>query len=773
MNTEAAHRDYDADDDGTTTAAPPDFAALDTALSDHQRQEVEEEARRAGLMEKIAGYRWEIAQRHHRLESGEPLDFDRYPFQRAIYNDSARSLVVMGSVQWGKALPLDSRVLTCDGWKRMGDIQTGDRVIAVDGTETSVTGVYPQGTVPIHRITFKDGRTCEACGEHLWEVFENNGHATKKAQVLTTRQVASLLERAEANAHWKYGRKYKTKYSIVLYQPNPTPEVDLPLDPYVLGALLGDGSIATAEISLTSPDPELVAAVNADLPSGVEFARCGAYGHYLRGAEGDRGRHGVRERLAGPLRDLGLLGTDSYSKFIPQVYKHGSIRQRLALVQGMMDTDGYASKSISYSTSSERLAKDLQEIIWSLGGVASIGVKERPVYTYKGQRRVGKPSYKLNIRFRDPKGLFRLQRKRDRATGDYRFRDTMKLAFSRIEYVSEKPAQCIRVDHPRHLYVTDNYVVTHNSEFLICTAASMAACGLKVFYVLDKYDKRDRFVAARITPTFNEVPLYRAMIQVARDRSAKADSARFKAFGPGSINFVGSNSPSDFSSYAADASINDEHQLCDSDNVAKIFHRLSGSPWRFQIIVGNPRIVGTADNQNLDWEYQQSDQRRWHLPCEDCGQWQVLGWWSHFIREDRNKAGAITNIEVRDADWRQDSVLDIRPMCTHCRRPMNRLSRAGDWKALNPGHLRHGFQLSNLNNPNVRVGGPESLLTLYQKGLHSPTKMADFVNDQLGMAWSMEGSSVTDRMLSQCSTGELAGLPAYGFLPADALRWAA
>lgn len=308
------------------------------------------------------------------------------------------------------------------------------------------------------------------------------------------------------------------------------------------------------------------------------------------------------------------------------------------------------------------------------------------------------------------------------------------------------------------------------SELLVCTAAAMAACGLRVFYVISKYDKRDKFVASRITPAFREIPLYAAMLKAARDRNADADSARFKHFGPGSINFVGSNSDKDFTTYSADAAIVDEHQECVLDNIGRIDSRMSGSPWRFKIICGNPRLVGTEENANLDWEYQNTDRRQWNIPCPYCGTMQVLGWWSHFVKEEKNKQGAILSISPRDPDFQSGGVLDMRPLCIKCSRPINRLSREGHWIAQNPGHVRHGYQLSNLVNVNVRM---DKLFELYRQALHDPRKMADFVNDHLGLAWNMEGSSITEKMLEQASRGELAGIDPYRFILASQLLWEA
>lgn len=340
----------------------------------------------------------------------------------------------------------------------------------------------------------------------------------------------------------------------------------------------------------------------------------------------------------------------------------------------------------------------------------------------------------------------------------HRLQNGKPLDFERYPY-QEEIYQC-----DAHSLVIVGAVQWGKSEYLLITAAAMAGLGLRVFFVFSKIEKRNKIVADRVDPAFKLVPLYRAMSEGARkERKAEADSTGLKHFGKGGINFVGSNSAKDFTSFSADATFIDEHQECDPENISGVFERMSGSPYRFQIIVGNPRLVGTAENQNLDWQYRQSDQRQWHVPCETCGHLQVLDWWQHFVLEEKNKSGAILSVRPRDLDWDPNGVLDMRPICVHCNRPMNRLSRDGRWAAHNPGHRRRGYQLSNLYNVNVRMGGPDSLFERYMAAQYSPSAMAKFINDQLGLAWSQEGTQITEQMLAQVSKGDLCGIDPYVF----------
>lgn len=306
------------------------------------------------------------------------------------------------------------------------------------------------------------------------------------------------------------------------------------------------------------------------------------------------------------------------------------------------------------------------------------------------------------------------------------------------------------------------------SELLIVTAAVMAASGLRVIYVFDKADKRDRVVAGRMDPTFAQVPLYRRWIEDAKTKGRKAESLRLKHVGAGSILFVGANSPRDFASHSADVAIVDEHQLCEPANLGMLDNRISGSEYRYKIVVGNPRLPGSEENANLDWEYQNTCQNEWNIPCDECGLVQQIDWWTHCVREQKNRSGGILSVEPRDQDWKPTGVFDLRPVCMQCDRPMNRLSRKGQWISLNPGHPDHGYRLSNIHNVNKPM---RELFGQYIRAKNNPTAMQTFVNDQLGLPFRMEGTSINEKMLAECSTGQLCGLSPYRFLPAHMIRW--
>jgi phage terminase large subunit GpA-like protein len=310
------------------------------------------------------------------------------------------------------------------------------------------------------------------------------------------------------------------------------------------------------------------------------------------------------------------------------------------------------------------------------------------------------------------------------------------------------------------------------SVFMVCTAATMACMDLRVFFVTPKFEHRARFLKEAVDPVLISSPIYRKkMASGAVAAAGKAsDSVIFKRFGKGYINFVGSNSPGDFYGHSADVAIIDEHQLCRLDNLALVDRRMNSSRLKFKIIAGNPKEFGSENNLNLHWQYMQSDRRQWHIPCPHCGEAQVLGWTSHVIREERNKAGAIVAVEPLDKQWDPKSDLDMRAICVDCKEPMDRLSRTGFWKPTNEGHPRHGYQLSNLYNPRSLL---RSMFNSYLNARRSPSLQTEFYNNEMGEPYSAGGNSLTLDMLKAAAAGTHSMLPVYQFKPWNMLPFKA
>ena len=368
----------------------------------------------------------------------------------------------------GKAQPLTANVKVPGGWKSMGEIVVGDVVCTPDGSTATVIGTFPQGEKDIYKLTFADGRSTECCEDHLWRVWMRKGDPWGWHTV-------SLHDIALHKRTKKHALSSRV-YVPLIAEASGTP-TELPIDPRMLGILLGDGCFTNSTPSFSTKDQELIDYVALCLPVEYRVTKVGNSVNHCdyriaRSSEPYTGdyelkRHEITHIIGKPLAELGLRGLRSHEKFVPEVYKRGSTQQRIQLLQGLLDTDGYVGPrgSISFCTTSRRLALDVQEIVRSIGGVARISDKS-VTYTYGGVRKNGKQAYNVNIRYKNPRSLLGLTRKKNRVSETYQYSDTLRLELIGIEYVGKKHAKCILIDHDDHLYITDDYIVTHNTTLL-------------------------------------------------------------------------------------------------------------------------------------------------------------------------------------------------------------------------------------------------------------------------------------------------------------------
>lgn len=368
-------------------------------------------------------------------------------------------LVIMaGRPGMGKAQPLSALVRTTDGWKAMGDLRVGDRLRSIDGRQSFVTGVFEQGEKEVFRVAFSDGRSTRACADHLWCVHYRGWD---KPRVLSTAKVSEMLTR----------KRYQGRLWIDMPQTwrrGGQRGVELPIDPWALGALIGDGSMA-GNMNFTTASLHNLKRMRAALPDSylraltdIDFKIC------ARG----RTKNGIRSRL----RALGLFGCRSHEKFIPSAYLTAPAFQRLELLRGLLDTDGWVEKwgTVRFCTVSPQLACDVQELARSLGAWCSMSTRS-PTYTHLGEKRVGRTAYVLNICHPSPRTLVTEPEKARRAPE----RQTARKMPTFVSIVPDgrENCRCISVSHPGALYITDEYVVTHNTTVAGGIARGCARAG--------------------------------------------------------------------------------------------------------------------------------------------------------------------------------------------------------------------------------------------------------------------------------------------------------
>ncbi len=381
----------------------------------------------------------------------------------------------------GKAQPLNAKIKTIDGWKRMGDIAIGDKLASVDGKDSVVTGVYPQGIKDVYKITFSDGRTVECSGEHLWTVTNSRWREPTK-----TVDTNFLIQSLKASRNRK-------RISIPLVNGDFGVDEGITVDPFLLGLLLGDGCLTKNTVGFTTADKEVLEAVTSLAGDGTKVTKNGKYDYRI-----SKKKHGPElTKLSSDLSDLGLKGTNSFTKFIPRNYLNASRAVRIKLFRGLISSDGEIGKNgtVSFSTSGEHLKDGIIELARSLGVICE--AKERYTrFTYKGIKKQGAKSFRINLLMNNemkeevlflPRHIERINHKKTRNS---------LLTITKIEKVRSDEVQCIMVSHPSHTYITDNYVVTHNTALGLQLGINMAKKGNKgVFFQLEMSDEAITFRA--------------------------------------------------------------------------------------------------------------------------------------------------------------------------------------------------------------------------------------------------------------------------------------
>ena len=390
-----------------------------------------------------------------------------------------------GAAGGGKLLPLTTELPTPRGFVTMGEVKVGDELFDERGQVCRVVEAFPiEPTPELIRLEFDDGSAQVACVDHKWLTFDSSELAgltrrnpewrearrakrEKKAggkkseaftaaisarnsaaargspppagTVRTTREIAQTLKTASG----------RTNHAVPVAGDLDLPEADLPLDPYLLGCWLGDGTSAAG--SITSMDPEILGAFEAK---------------YRRGATQTKpGNKAVTVGFNGLRQDLVRAGVFR-NKHIPMAFLRASYEQRLALLQGLMDTDGTVARdsgSAEFCTTNEAIAEGVDDLIASLGwkGLAKLR---------RARLRGEDCGPKWMTKFMPSEIVFRLERKarlqRKATRRTCRFRYIVS-----AEPVASQPGRCIAVDSPSRLFLAGRQMVpTHNSDALVIDA---------------------------------------------------------------------------------------------------------------------------------------------------------------------------------------------------------------------------------------------------------------------------------------------------------------
>lgn len=373
---------------------------------------------------------------------------------------SRKKCILADDMGVGKMEPVSSIVPTPNGHKKIGELRVGDKVFGEDGKPHGITKIFEHKDKPIYRVLFSDGTSCECGLDHLWKVRTKNMVKRKQGW-----KVMSLKQMMEGGLHYtdksrvEKGLNPRSKYEIPVSSAVEYDEKNYLIHPYVLGMCIGDGNLCNNGISISIPahETESVDRISSLLTEGMHLvanfsANCPRY----------RIEHIERQYRNDYINEIKRLGLNVHGneKFIPEEYKLGSIAQRTELLRGLMDSDGTVGKQnrIIYSTNSKKLADDVAELVFSLGGIARIS-------SYKREDK----NTEYHVRIQIKENPFHLERKASKYSPTF-LKYCSKYIVS-AEYVRNEDARCLMVDYSEHTYLTGNrYIVTHNTTELSVAA---------------------------------------------------------------------------------------------------------------------------------------------------------------------------------------------------------------------------------------------------------------------------------------------------------------
>lgn len=402
--------------------------------------------------------------------------------------DFGRESLYGGAVGGSKMQPLDTPIPTPNGFVRLGDIHSGDLIIGRDGQSYAVLAESPVRIEAGWRFTFDDASTVESHDEHLWLTFDNKELAAltcrdpeRRARRRATRKSRAVADPQHGELHSTIlalnnqqrvhdylppppgtvrstaeivdtflDRRGHTNHAIPVAAPIDLPDTNLPLDPYVLGVWLGDGTARDG--SVTSMDPEIIEAI---VEAGFSVRRID---QKLNNRASTTFFNDLREIL----KSMGLVN----NKHVPHEYLWSSVEQRLALLQGLMDTDGMATGAgaASFTNTNRRLVAAAAQLARSLGHKVTITERRAMLY--------GKDCGPIwTIKFMAKMPVFRLTRKLQRmklatrSTTNFRY-------IKRVERIPAVAMKCLRVASPDHLFLcTEHFIPTHNSVGIMMEAS--------------------------------------------------------------------------------------------------------------------------------------------------------------------------------------------------------------------------------------------------------------------------------------------------------------
>ena len=538
--------------------------------------------------------------------TGQPYSFDMTPYYEApcrYLSDVAKTcrVVISAPSQTGKQLDGNTLIPTPDGLKPLACLSVGDIVYSMDGTATCVLWKSCPQYRPMYRVTFDDGTYLDAGDEHKWLASESDMNQHRKPEVVyTTQQMYDEMERRRKLKAFICRGKLRSVYAIRMPDPIIGTTKDLPIDPYTLGAWLGDGETGGSRIFKSSADLTEMFPFCPQTKS--DSMRCPCV---------------TPDGLWRALRINGLFG----NKHIPEAYFSASREQRLALLQGLMDTDGTVGSSggqVEFAQKSDRLATDVLRLL------ATFGIKAHHRIDTKRIKSTGFEGEYHRIEFTTDLPVFRLSRKASRMRPTVR-RDSHWRYIRSIEPIPTVESFCIAVDHPSHTFLAgEQYCVTHNSELMLNFIAHIAIYDpAPSLLVMDTSRNSEQFSSGRVRPLlrdFVKLTAFDDTTVMNRNDDKKKAVREYSLANSSPLYIGGSVSLSDLCSKPCKYLVLDE--------LARFYEGKEGSSvdlalkrqMRFRgmaLLTSTPTL---SDNYITQY-WRSGTAQTWGVICPDCGKW--------------------------------------------------------------------------------------------------------------------------------------------------------
>jgi len=417
-----------------------------------------------------------------------------------IINSDASYFIINASRQSGKDQRNDM-LLYYDGYEStIGECKIGDRIFGDDGKLTTIIGKYPQGLKEQYKITLDDGRNF-ICGiGHLHQIYYHPSYNKSKGKDGAIRIVDTqfLID------HYLSGRNKPENCYILTAKPVQYTEKEHYIHPYLLGVLIGDGGLTNGGTNITSADEELINRCNELCPENYHITKCKTtkYNYAIRMIK--KSNHSIVRKEIERLK----LNVLSYFKHIPSEYIYDSYENRLELLKGLMDTDGYIDKNggIEFCTTSLQLSNDITKLCRSLGMKVKVTDRITRFTDKNGNKKDGHRSYRVNI-FTNI-SIFNLGRKSIRTKYNPVFDHSYKTRIVSIEKVEDAESTCIMVDNESHCYLTNDYTITHNTSCAIELVRyfALSKSNITILFVTPTYSLGD-IIFNKIIDSLDGIPV--------------------------------------------------------------------------------------------------------------------------------------------------------------------------------------------------------------------------------------------------------------------------